>query len=154
MNPVTFDTLALPVPQGSLRSYRLKDGRSVIKATNQHPLVLWRGEVRGACMRVLPEGSGLPTFPSGTPVLVSLTFRFPRPRSHYGKRGLLPSAPPAVSRKPDIDKLVRSVLDALTGLLWHDDSQVVGVMATKVWADHKPVGLSATVEVADGVDDL
>jgi Holliday junction resolvase RusA-like endonuclease len=59
------------------------------------------------------------------PVGVSFDFRFPRPRSHYGKRGLLPSAPRHMVTKPDLDKLIRAALDALTGIIWRDDAQVV-----------------------------
>jgi Holliday junction resolvase RusA-like endonuclease len=33
--------------------------------------------------------------------------------------------------KPDTDKLIRSVLDALTGIVWTDDSQVVEILARK-----------------------
>lgn len=36
-----------------------------------------------------------------------------------------------VNRRHDLDKLVRSVLDAMTGALWVDDSQVAEIVATK-----------------------
>lgn len=36
-------------------------------------------------------------------------------------------------KSPDLDKLVRGVLDALTGVCYVDDSQVVKIDAQKVW---------------------
>lgn len=35
------------------------------------------------------------------------------------------------TRKPDVDKLARAVLDALTGVTWLDDAQVVDLRVTK-----------------------
>ena len=38
-------------------------------------------------------------------------------------------------KKPDIDNLVKFVLDAANGVLFKDDSQVVRVLATKMYDD-------------------
>jgi Holliday junction resolvase RusA-like endonuclease len=46
--------------------------------------------------------------------------------------------------KPDIDNYVKGVLDALNGLLWIDDHQIVTIVATKQWA---PVGEDGYFEV-------
>lgn len=59
------------------------------------------------------------------PVAVRLDFVMPRPKS-TPKR----STPPAVKR-PDLDKLVRAVLDACTEVAWRDDSQVISLSASK-----------------------
>ncbi|WP_257898915.1 RusA family crossover junction endodeoxyribonuclease [Rhodococcus qingshengii] len=53
----------------------------------------------------------------------------PRPKS-TPKR----TTPPAVKR-PDIDKISRAILDAITGVLIADDSQVVDLHATKRLAE-------------------
>ena len=68
-----------------------------------------------------------------SPVSISITFRFLRPRSHFNKSGLSSKAPTYLTskQKGDIDKLSRAVLDALTGTLLHDDSQVVQLSAQK-----------------------
>jgi Holliday junction resolvase RusA-like endonuclease/NTP pyrophosphatase (non-canonical NTP hydrolase) len=59
------------------------------------------------------------------PVKVSISFYFQRPKSHMLKSGeLRKGAPEYHVSKPDIDKLVRTVLDGLTGVFFHDDSQV------------------------------
>lgn len=68
-------------------------------------------------------------FPRGVPVQVQLAFSLPRPSSEPKRR---PTAP---VRKPDVDKLTRLVLDACTGLVWQDDSQVVEVIARKAFVE-------------------
>lgn len=68
------------------------------------------------------------------PVSVELVFRFARPKGHFNTKGQLkPSAPMHVIVKPDIDKIERSVLDGLTGVLFKDDSQVCCLYALKVY---------------------
>lgn len=36
--------------------------------------------------------------------------------------------------RPDIDNLCKSVMDALNGILYEDDSQIISLQATKKWA--------------------
>jgi len=68
-------------------------------------------------------------------------FRFPRPKSHYGKRKgvayLKPDAPDYVTTKGrnDIDNLMKLVMDAINGIFFEDDGQVCMVMAKKVYSD-------------------
>jgi crossover junction endodeoxyribonuclease RusA len=52
------------------------------------------------------------------PVSVAVVFTFVRPASVSQKRTQMVV-------RPDLDKLIRAVLDALTGVLYEDDSQVV-----------------------------
>jgi Holliday junction resolvase RusA-like endonuclease len=40
-----------------------------------------------------------------------------------------------VTTRPDIDKLLRCVLDALTGIIYQDDAQVVSVNVLKLYAE-------------------
>jgi len=72
---------------------------------------------------------------SRNPVRVVCTFIFERPKNHYGTGrnalNLKPSAPFSMVTKPDVDKLARAVLDALTGVLFYDDSQVISLTVTK-----------------------
>jgi crossover junction endodeoxyribonuclease RusA len=41
---------------------------------------------------------------------------------------------------PDLDKLIRGVGDALTGVIYDDDSQVIRVLAWKSYADAREPG--------------
>jgi Holliday junction resolvase RusA-like endonuclease len=48
--------------------------------------------------------------------------------------------------RPDVDKLARAVLDALTGVLWVDDSRVVSLHVQKPYAIGSPPRAEITVE--------
>lgn len=61
-----------------------------------------------------------------------------RPKGHWtSKPGILSSEGernPEPWHKPDIDKLERALLDALTGLVYTDDAQVTTLVVEKTWA--------------------
>ncbi len=65
------------------------------------------------------------------PIWMSLHFVFTRPKDHFGTgknaEKLKPSAPrwPTSKAIGDRTNLLKSVEDALTGIVWKDDSQVV-----------------------------
>lgn len=90
----------------------------------------WRATVRAACVeqRVATE------LYQG-PLLLFTRFYLARPKSHYrtGKFAsfLKDSAPVFPAGKPDTTKLLRAIEDALTGVLWKDDSQVVFQITSK-----------------------
>lgn len=72
-------------------------------------------------------GMGLIPKPYG--VVVGMTFTVPRPKSHYGSGKnstvLKPDSPDYPTGRPDLSNLVKLVEDALTGVAWDDDDQVV-----------------------------
>ena len=41
--------------------------------------------------------------------------------------------------KPDVDNLAKQVLDALNGVLWQDDAQVVDLHERKIYAEHPSI---------------
>lgn len=96
----------------------------------QAALRSWRDIVMHSFHRQPPIETG--------PVAVMLDFYLPRPKAHYGTgrnaQKLRQGAPGMPSGKPDIDKLTRAVLDAMTGVAFHDDSQVCFIMASKNYA--------------------
>lgn len=70
------------------------------------------------------------------PISMDITFEVQKPTS---SRRAYPTV------KPDLDKLLRAVLDGLTDAgIWKDDSQVVSVLARKVYVLNKP-GVTAIV---------
>lgn len=64
-----------------------------------------------------------------TEVGVVLKFVMPRPASAPKTKKAL------ASKRPDLDKLTRAVLDALTDVVFEDDSQVTSIGAVKVIAN-------------------
>jgi len=75
--------------------------------------------------------------------LVDVAFILPRPKSAPKLK------PVAATKRPDLDKLVRACLDAITNTVLADDSQVVGLTAAKRVAlpDETP---GATITVTEG----
>ena len=84
------------------------------------------------------------------PVRLTLVFYMKRPLSHYvGLAGDIKIAYLRVAHDtvPDLDKLVRAVMDALTECVYSDDSQVIDVAASKRYvpnATHPP-GVEVTI---------
>jgi crossover junction endodeoxyribonuclease RusA len=120
----TFAVYGLtPAPQGSKR--HVGGGRMVESSPKLKP---WREAVRQEAL-----ATGEPS--TDQPVYVHLLFRFRRPKGHYTVKGeLRPSAPKSHVTRPDIDKLARSTLDGITGVLINDDSQVAFLVASKEYA--------------------
>lgn len=130
MNDLSFFVAGLPRPKGSLRGFAFRKGaRLGVRMTegNADTVKPWMSSIAWAAREA---GARVP---SAGPLGVSVTFVLPRPKSHSGAQGVKASAPPYPAGKPDVDKLVRAVLDALTGIVWLDDSQVVWLKAEKAY---------------------
>ena len=126
--PVTFRVEAVPVTQGSMKSL----GRGRMAHANGPHLHAWR-----ALLAVAARDAGAVTVEGTAPVRVEAVFWLPRPPSVKRR---LPTA------KHDLDKLLRAVLDALTGVCFTDDGQVVEASAAKHYADDgHPAGARITV---------
>lgn len=114
----------LPLPQGSKTGYVI-NGRAVLTDGKKGPaLKEWRYAIAAEARTWIQETGWAPL--SG-PVLMRVTFFLPRPKS-APKRVLYPAT------KPDLDKLVRSVGDALKGLAYEEDSRIVDILACKRFA--------------------
>lgn len=74
-----------------------------------------------------------------SPVMLVIDFYFTRPIGHYGTgknaASVKASAPKQVTVKPDLTNLVKTTEDALKGVVWVDDSQVVGMQLAKVYGE-------------------
>lgn len=145
--PITFRVHGTPAPQGSKR--HVGNGVMVESSAKVKP---WRQDVKWAALEAHKECGGTGVhFDRWTAVSVHLTFYLARPRGHYGTgrnaETLKPSSPTWPAVKPDLDKLVRSTLDALGEAgMWADDSQVAVVEAGKEYADDQPPGAQVTVK--------
>ena len=118
-----FVVVGIPAPQGSKRAF-VRGGRvSLVESCAR--VKPYRALVSLAASQARTDP------PTRLPVGIGITFVFVRPKSHYTSKGALRAGAPTHPGKPDIDKLCRAVLDALTGILYHDDAQVVSLSATK-----------------------
>lgn len=69
------------------------------------------------------------------PISLTVNFGMPIPESTSRKKRLeMADGRIRHTKKPDIDNLLKFVKDCANGVLWRDDSQVVGVWATKSYS--------------------
>lgn len=143
---ITFTVHGVAQPKGSMRAFTPPGMKFPIVTDSNRNAKSWAQLVAHAADTALAQSpDGHPQLLQG-PVRVSVAFYLPRPKK-FNKRGV----PVAHLTAPDLDKLLRSVLDALTAVVWHDDSQVVEVIAQKRYADvGVPPRASIRVEAANG----
>ena len=127
---IEFFAQGHPSPQGSKRHL----GRGILVESSK-TLKPWRQDVKFTAMGYVTDD-----WATDKPVDLELTFYFKRPASHYGtgknRDKLKPSAPeyPTSAAVGDVDKLCRAVCDALTGVAFDDDRQVICLKASKSYA--------------------
>ena len=117
-----------PQQQGSSKAFVVRDRRTgkpraIVTSDNRTELQAWREAVRTESQTAaIDEGGYRDTGPVG----LRITWRLPRPKR--ARAGELPAT------RPDIDKLERAILDALTGTWYRDDGQVTDVEKRKRYA--------------------
>lgn len=131
-----FTVLGTPKTAGSKQSFipRRGDGSMVTRADGE-PMVVtkddageageaWRQDVGKTALGARPPGG-----PIDGPVALELTFYRARNKGHYrtGRFAhlLRDAAPLWPTTRPDALKLARAVEDALSSVVWLDDSQVI-----------------------------
>lgn len=128
-----FGVPGIPIPQGSKRIVPTKRGVRLIDVRST-PLKEWR-EAIGRAARSAMGGR----LPSTGHVVLECTFILPRQKSVTRE---FPTA------KPDLDKLLRALGDALTGIAFVDDSQITNLCVRKEYeTDDRVPGVIAEVHL-------
>lgn len=129
-------------PQGSGRAM-LIGGKARFIGTSSNAggkrLRAYRGALSNQARQTLiRNGKMQPWASKHVPLCLEITFFFVPPKSMPKKRrGMVVT--------PDVDKCIRSTLDSLTGILFHDDAQVVSVVARKLYASFEGVRVVAEI---------
>jgi Holliday junction resolvase RusA-like endonuclease len=118
---VRFDVVGIAQPKGSTRAFLPKGSTRPIVTSDNPKIKGWQQLVAEQAQTVAAGGLFLGA------VALAIDFYLPRPKT-------LPRRVVEHCKKPDLDKLVRSVNDALTGILYGDDAQVVAIRASKRYA--------------------
>jgi len=143
--PLEFTVFGEAQPQGSARAFVPKGHSRPIITSDNPDVKSWRqlvGEcANAALLRLPPTDRGL--LVDG--VRLSIAFYLPRPKS-------LPRKYTAHTKRPDVDKLVRACCDALSHVLFADDSQVCELVTAKYYAregdaPHVDIRVEATAAV-------
>ena len=143
-------TLTIPgIPQAQRRPRFARRGKFVVtysdQATEAGKFLL---EARRQAQGVFLDG----------PLELKATFVMPRPKGHYGtgkNSGLLKaSAPEYHTKKPDLDNLIKFIKDCLNSEIYHDDSAIVWIRASKIyvtenWYLDKPCTLISLTQLEE-----
>ena len=128
----------IPQPRGSKKAFvrQGKNGKPRVNMVDDNVKSGdWMDIVRFQVSQELPKDWRVMT----QQVFLRTMFIFPRPKGHFGKgknaNSVKRSAPIHHVQKPDLDKLDRAIGDALTGVVYRDDSQIVQRWSAKCWAD-------------------
>jgi Holliday junction resolvase RusA-like endonuclease len=116
-----FRVPAVPVAQPRQR-LAVRGCHAVNYTPSKHPVQDFKASVRMAA-------EGARVAPLDGPVLLTMEFVMPRPKSMVWKKRPMPRE--RHDKKPDWDNLAKSVCDALKGLAWRDDSQVSDAVVRK-----------------------
>jgi len=122
-NP-TFAYFEVPGPfatKGSLVAFKDRRGIVRTKTDSKH------GKTFAAAVQWAARAAGVTLIEKGRGVSLQVVYGFARPKGKDRAR-----VDPCV--RPDVDKLVRALLDALTGIAYHDDGQVVALSVRKTYA--------------------
>jgi len=130
---ISFTVLGRAEPQGSVRAFMIA-GKPRLTSDNKK-MKPWRQQVGFMALSARPTNDVW----AGQHVPVEVTYRF-----YFAKP---PSAPkrrlwPVV--KPDWDKISRACGDALTGILYHDDAQVVRATVSKEYGSPERTEITVT----------
>jgi Holliday junction resolvase RusA-like endonuclease len=147
---LAFTVLGEAKGAGSKQAFRTKTGKMVVTESIKGSKS-WQQEVRVAATQAIEDRDGrlrVPAFMHGlleVPLTVEFTFYKPRPAGHYGtgrnSSTLKASAPHFPATRPDLLKLARACEDALQGVVYRDDAQIVNEVLRKRY------GTPARVEV-------
>ena len=128
-----FWVAGVPQPQGSKVPGLTKDGRPYMREAAKG-LKKWRQAVAWEATRQCTE------IIWSAPVALHCTFFFPRPKSHFRANGSVKPQFASVLKtsRPDVDKMLRAIGDACSGILWRDDAQIADGHGLKYWTLEEP----------------
>tara|TARA_R110000868_G_scaffold9905_2_gene48682 strand:+ start:387 stop:839 length:453 start_codon:yes stop_codon:yes gene_type:complete len=145
MSTLTFQVTGEPKGQPRPRAFARKMGSvHVARFYDSDVADEWKRAVQIALLEMATQTRWELTL---GPVAVELRFAMPRPKSHFGAKGLKASAPVHHVGKPDADNTCKLILDQITrsGCVWRDDSQVVSLTVHKFYATGAEQGCSVSI---------
>lgn len=141
MKTLQFSVAMRAEPQGSSKAFVIPGTNRAIVTSANTKMKPFRSEVTRMAMATLSDMKcDEPMLGKHIPVFVEVIFHFSKPDSIPKNR-----VHPVV--KPDIDKLLRAVLDSLTGVAFKDDAQVVQTRTAKRYSHRDYVDITVS-EVA------
>ena len=140
---ISFTVPGYPATKGSTRSFKHANTGQIVTVGDCEKLKDWEARVA-----LFARSAGAQA--SQDPIEIQVCFLLPRPKAHFRSNGALKdTAPFFPAKKPDVDKMLRAILDALTGVAYLDDCQVVWICGKKLYAtESRHVGAAIVMDVA------
>lgn len=134
-----------PKGSGFTAGVSKKTGKVFTRPTKQaNQATAWGAVVKAAAQEAMGMRSPL----QSTPISAVLTFCSSRPMGHFNKKGELRETFRAILPivRPDADKLMRCVGDALTGVCIDDDSRITTTLLEKRWSTKPGVYITLHID--------
>ena len=148
---LTFSVAGRPAPKGSLRAVVLRSRRGPLRTQLLHDnprTKTWQTLLRDEAAYALARAGLSPVLlPRPAAVRIVAAFVVPCPQKLQRRADARPT-----SKKDDLDKLTRTLFDALTGVVYDDDSQVVEVHVSKRYPRNGDV-VGVSVWIIGGQED-
>lgn len=150
MNTIKFFVPGTPQTAGSKRAFILQRSGTRGDKRQDYQAILTDDNPKGKKWKTIAAAAAKAVY-SGPPLSgalqLDIVFHLLRPQSHFGSGKnagtIKASAPEYPIVLPDATKLLRCLEDALKGITWHDDSQVVAQHVFKIYDTRE----GATVEI-------
>lgn len=140
---IAFTVFGIASGMGSKKAFTPKGWSRPILTDSNRNLKTWQTLVAGAASRAIAERPDFAIM-SGA-VRLTIAFYLPRPKS-------LAKNVTAHTKKPDCSKLLRSTEDALTGVVYRDDAQIIEIHASKAYTGASaPPHVRIRVEPTSGI---
>jgi len=141
---IRFTVYGIASGMGSKRAFVPKGWKRPIITDSNRNLKSWQSLVADAASQAIANRPDWQILEGG--VRLSLEFFLPRPKS-------LAKKITAHLKAPDTSKLVRSTEDAMSGIVYRDDSQVIELLATKAYTGtNDPPHVHVRVEPTSGIE--
>lgn len=125
---ITFTVHGKAIAKGSMRAFQPKGMSRPVLTSTAKGLKAWESDIRGELQSAMKlNHPDIVRALFDAPIAVGLRFHMMRPKKPKNKH--------YPTTKPDIDKLARAAVDALSSVLFRDDAQVVALEVRKVYAE-------------------
>jgi crossover junction endodeoxyribonuclease RusA len=141
---LAFTVYGLARTKGNHRAIHVKGMKFPIVTESNRNVASWQQLVAAAASQAIATAPAAERGLITGGVRVTVGFYLQRPRK-FGKRGVFVHH----TVKPDLDRLERAILDALTAIAYHDDKQVTEIVTGKYYAGvDEPARVNIRVEPA------
>lgn len=143
IDSISLTAFCTPEPQGSMKAFIPKGWTRAIVTSDNKDLKSYRQEVSKAALAERRKvGFYDVMFAKHEPVIANFKFYFSKPESVSKKRT-------QHVVRPDLSKLIRATEDALTGIIYTDDAQIVSIKAEKFYGLPERVEITISGKVSE-----